>query len=130
MERQWKVKERQWKAKERQCRTFRVAAPAPESSVMFSLQHHKQKHQSLAEWQRKRKERQCLSPHLLPLHLCQLLACPVDIAGAAEAWKPARMHVFVGAHMMCMIGCDDTHALSLERDRPRPRRQLLVEPQR
>ena len=65
MERQWKVKERQWKAKERQCRTFRVAAPAPESSVMFSLQHHKQKHQSLAEWQRKRKERQCLSlPHL------------------------------------------------------------------
>ena len=29
--------------------------------VTFSLQHHRQRHQSLVEWQRKRKERQCLS---------------------------------------------------------------------
>ena len=29
------------------------------------LQHHKQRHQSSAEWQRKRKKRQCLSPSLI-----------------------------------------------------------------
>ena len=28
----------------------------------FQLQHHKQKHQSFAEWKQKRKERQCLFP--------------------------------------------------------------------
>ena len=31
-----------------------------------AVQHHKQRHQSLAEWQRKRKERQCLPPLLVP----------------------------------------------------------------
>ena len=34
------------------------AAPA---ALHWSLQHHKQRHQSLAEWQQKREERRCLS---------------------------------------------------------------------
>ena len=32
------------------------------------LQHHTQRHQSLADWQRMRKERQRLSPSLCHLH--------------------------------------------------------------
>ena len=29
---------------------------------VHDLQHHKERHQSLTEWQQKRKERQCFSP--------------------------------------------------------------------
>ena len=31
-------------------------------SLVSSLQHHKERHQSLAEWQQKRTERRCFSP--------------------------------------------------------------------
>ena len=51
-----------------------------------SLQHHKQRHQSLAEWQRERKERHCVS----------LTACDAGHVEAAGADPRIRRRYAVG----------------------------------